>query len=181
MLRLAQVLLRRLDLGEDRRLVQRAEQRMERLPWHEVDGAVLDLHEHVRPELAVELRELDVGALGAVRIDILVVDERAPDDVAAVRRDRVGQAVRALGVIAAVVFRSGLSFGVGLDEETAEIRNQLVDFVRLGLPPGDDAGVERIGGLQAAETHRRGEVGREVDRAGHRAARASASAATFAR
>ena len=102
-------------------LLQRAEQRMERLARHEVDRAVLDLHEHVRPELAVELRELDVGALGAIRIDVLVVDERAPDDVAAVRRDGVGQAVGALGMIAAVVLRARLPFGVGLDEEPAEV------------------------------------------------------------
>ena len=88
MLRLPEVLLRRLNLGDDRRLVQRAEQRVERLARHEVDRAVLDLHEHVRPELSVELRELDVGALGAIRIDVFVVDERAPDDVAAVRARR---------------------------------------------------------------------------------------------
>ncbi len=75
---------------------------------------------------------------------------------------RVGQAVRALGVIAAVVLRSWLSLGVGLDEEAAEVRNQLVDLVRLRFPPGDHAWIERIGRLQAAESQGRGEVGRQV-------------------
>src|SRR6187399_3096519 len=59
--RLAQVLLRRLDFRKRRRLFERAEQRMERLAWHEVDGAILHLDEDVRLELTIEPRELDVG------------------------------------------------------------------------------------------------------------------------
>ncbi len=155
---LAQVFLGGLDLGNDRRLVQRSEERMERLARHEVDGAVLDLDEDVRLELPVELRELDVGTLGAVWIDVFVVDERPPDDVAAVCGDGVGETIRAFRVIAAVVLGTGLAFRICLDEESAEIRNQLVDLAGLGLPPRDDARVERICRLQAANPHRRREV-----------------------
>ena len=181
MLGLPEILLRRLNLGEHRRLLERAEERMERLARHEVDRAVLHLHEHVRLELAIELGELDVGALGTIGIDVLVVDERAPDDVAAVRRDRVGEAVRAFGMVAAVVLRSGLPFRVGLDEEAAEVRHERVDLVRLRLPPVGDRGIERIGRLQPAEPDRRGEIRREIRRGAPYGRKTSASALTFCR
>ena len=90
-MRLAEVFLRGLNFGEHRRLLERAEQRMKRLAGLEIERAVFDLQQHVGAELAVELGELDVGPLRAVGIDIFIVNERAPNDVAAVRRDRVGQ------------------------------------------------------------------------------------------
>ena len=182
MLRLAEVFLRRLDLGEHRRLLQRAEQRMERLARHEVDRAILHLHEHVRPELSVELRELDVRALGAIGIDVLVVDERAPDDVAAARGDGVGEAVRAFGMIAAVVFRAGLPFGVGFDEEAAEVgdaacRSRRPCAFHQATTPGSSGSAvlrppSRIGAAKFAE---RIHAERRTD------ATASASAATLSR
>ena len=94
---------------------------------------------------------------------------------------RVGQHVRAFGVIAAVVFRAGLPFGVRLDEKAAEVGNEPVDLVGLGLPPVDDARVERIGGRQAAEPHRARRSSPTDTRARRRAARRSASAATLGR
>ena len=55
-LRVPEVLLRDLQLGHDRRLRHRAEQRVERLARLEVERAVLHLHDDVRAELAVERR-----------------------------------------------------------------------------------------------------------------------------
>ena len=75
---------------------------MKRLARLEVNRAVLHLHCHVGPELPVEPRELDVGALGPIRIHILVVNKCAPHDVAFVRRERVGQHVCALGMSAPI-------------------------------------------------------------------------------
>jgi multiple sugar transport system permease protein len=49
---------------------------MKRLARHEIDGAILDLDENVRPKLSVELRELDVGALGAIGIHVFVLSTR---------------------------------------------------------------------------------------------------------
>ena len=132
---LAEVLLRDLQLGHDRRLRHGAEERMERLARLEVEGAVLHLHEDVVAEPAVERHELHVGALDAVGVDVGVVDERAPHHDAAVRRDGVGEHVRAVGVRAAVVLRAGLALAVGLDEEPAEVGDARVDLVRLVAPP----------------------------------------------
>ena len=81
---------------------------MKGLPRHEVDRAVLDLQKRVRAELPIELRELDVRALGPIGIDVFVVDERAPDDAAAVGSQSVGEDVGALGMSAAVVLRARL-------------------------------------------------------------------------
>ena len=176
MLRLAEVLLRRLNLGDDRRLVQRAEQWVERFARHEVDRAVLDLDEDVWPELSIELRELDVGALGAIRIHVFVVDERAPDDVAAVTGDRIGKAVGALGVIAAVVLGSRLPFGIRLDEKPAEVGNELVDLVGLAFhqptTPGSSGSAvfrppRRIGAAKFADSTCGDRPAPEIGERGH--------------
>ena len=96
----------------------------------EVERPVLDLDEHVVAERAVERHELLVGALDAVGIDGGVVDEGAPHDDAAVRRDRVGEHVGAVGVGALVVLRAGLALAVGLHQEAAEVGDRLVDLGR---------------------------------------------------
>ena len=136
---------------------------MEGLARLEVERAVLDLHEHVVAERAVERHELQVGALDAVGVDVGVVDERAPHDDAAVRRHRVGQHVGAVGVGAAVVLRPRLALAVGLHQEAAEVRDQPVDLVRLVLPPARDRRVERVGVGEAAQEARGREVRGEVD------------------
>ena len=51
---LAEVLLRDLQLGHQRRPRHRPIKRMEGLAGLEVEGPVLDLHEHVVPEASVE-------------------------------------------------------------------------------------------------------------------------------
>ena len=63
------------------------------------------------------------------------VDERTPEDDSVVRRERIGEHVRAVGLASAVVLRSRLALGIGLDEEAAEIGDQAIDFVGLRLPP----------------------------------------------
>ena len=156
---LAEIFLRRLNFGEDRSLLERAEQRVKRLAGLKIERAVFDLQQYVGAELTVELGEFDVGALGAVGIDIFIVNKRAPDDVAAVRRDGVGQHVDAFGMIAAVIFRPGLAFGIRFDQEAAEVGNERVNFIGFGFPPGDDIFIERIGRGQIAETFGSGKVG----------------------
>ena len=108
------------------------------------------------------LRELHVGPLGAIGIDVLVVDERAPDDVAAVRRERVGEHVGAFGVAAAVVLRAGLPFGVRLDGEAAEVGHQRVDLLDLALPPAATPGSSGSAVFKPPSLQRRGDVRREI-------------------
>ena len=94
--------------------------------------------------------ELVVGLLGAV-LSGCPIDKGAPHHDAAMRRQRVGEHVGAVGVAAAVVLRPRLAFGIGLDQEAAEIGDGAVDLVHLRPPPGPHGGIERIGGLQPAE------------------------------
>src|ERR1051325_813502 len=121
---------------------------MKRLARLKIERAVLDLQGAVGAEWPVEPRELDVSALGGVGVNIFVINERAPDDVAAVRRERVGQHVGSLGMRAAVRFRSGLSLGVCFDEKPAEIGNEFVNLVGLCFPPISDFLIERISGRE---------------------------------
>src|SRR2546430_15471815 len=60
---------------------------------------------------------------------------------------------------AVVILGPGLSFGVGLHEEAAEVRDSAVDLVRLRGPPGTDAGIDGIGGGRPPDLHRRAEAG----------------------
>ncbi len=161
--RLPGVLLGDLQLHHRVRVRERAEQRMRGLADLEVDRAVLDLHDGVGGELAVQRRERLVGLVRPLQ-RVEVVHERAPHDDAVVGLHCRGQHVRAVGVGAAVRDRSRLPFGVGLDEEAAEVGDRRVDLVRLVLPPLLDARVERVGGGESAEEDRAGEVHRHVHR-----------------
>ena len=162
MLRLAEILLRGLDFGDDGRLLHPAKQRVKRFARLKINRAVLYLNDHIGAELPVQFRELNVGALGTIRVNIVVINKRAPHDVAFVRRERVGQNICAVGVSAAIGFWSGLTFGVRLDEKPAEVGNESVNFIGLRLPPIGHALVQRIGRCQPACAHRRGEVGAEI-------------------
>ena len=62
-----------------------------------------------------------------------------------------------------VVARTGLSLAIGLDQETAEVGNELVDLLRLALPPTGYRGVERVGRRGLAECHGCGEVDAQED------------------
>ena len=159
----AQVLLGDLELHHQGRLRHGAEERVEGLARLEVDGTVLDLHEHVRPELPVEGLELVVGLLRPVLGHLVRVHEGAPHHDAPVRPDGVGQHVRALGVGPSVVLRPGLALGVGLHEEPPEVGDDAVDLVGLAPPPGRDLRVERVGRLQPADLDRGAEARGEVD------------------
>ena len=146
----SEVLLRDLELHHHLGLAHTAEQGVEGLAGLEVDGAVLDLDEHVVGELAVEALELLdrlVGAVGAGG----AVDEGAPHHDAAVGADGLSQHIGAVGVGAAIVLRTGLALGVGLHKEASEVGDSGVDLISLVLPPLAYLRVERIAALQAAE------------------------------
>ena len=154
----AEIFLRDLHFEHQRRFRHGAEQRMERLARLEVDRSVLHLQQHVVAKLPIERHELGVRLLRAV-IGLLVrVHERAPHHHATVRRQRIGQHVRAVRVGAAVVLRTRLPFRVRLDEEAAEVRNLAIDLIHLRAPPGLHAGVERICGLQSTDLDGRAEA-----------------------
>ena len=87
---LADVFLRDLELDGLVGFLEPAEERRDGLAHLEIDGAVLDLDDDVVVELAVERMEVVVGGAGAVvlgiaPVEVVVVDEGAIEDDAAVR------------------------------------------------------------------------------------------------
>ena len=146
-------------------LRHRAEQRVERLARLEVDRAVLDLDDDVVAELCRRAaRTPCTPAWRGLGRRLAPVDERAPDDDAAVRRQRVGQHVGAVGMGAAVVLRPGLAFGVGLDQEAAEVGDEVGRSRRaFARHQAATVGIERVGGREPAELHGRAEARREID------------------
>ena len=108
---LAQILLRDLQLDRLVRLLQPAEQRRRRLAHLEIDRAVLDLDDDVVFEQPVELVEVVVRGGRAVVLEIppvhlVVVDEPAIEQHAAVRLECPGDRVGGVGGRAAVFGRA---------------------------------------------------------------------------
>ena len=142
---LAGVLLRDLQFDGLVGVVQAGEERRDRLAHLEVDGAVLDLDDDVGLELAVERMEVVVAGAGAVGlevvpVEVMVVDEAAIENDAAVRCERTGEDVGGIGGSAAVLRRAGAAFGVGLDDEAAEVGDELIDLVMRPLADHDEIG-----------------------------------------
>ena len=159
---LAQVLLGDLQFHQQRRTRHPAEQRMERLAWLEIERAILRLNQDIVAEGAVQRFEFVHrlhDTVGGARVG---VDECAPHHDAPVRRERVRQHVRAVGVGAVVVLRAWLPLGVGLDDKAAEVRNRPIDLVGLRCPPGTDARVQGIGRGQSPNLDRRAEPGSQI-------------------
>ena len=140
-----------------------AEQRAEGLARLEVQRAVLDLHQNIGVELAVQRDEFLVGLHGAVLRVIGRIDEGPPDHHAAMRLQRTRHHIGAFGLGTAIILRPGHAFRIGLHQEAAEIRNSLVDRLRFLFPPGNDARIARIGGLEAAGLNRRTGKHRKID------------------
>ncbi len=165
---LAGVLLRDLQLDRLVGVLHAAEHRVEGLAGLEVQRAVLGLQEDVVGEaaLVVDRAELHVSPLEPVVVEVGVVDERAPVDLHAQRRDRRRDAVGAVAVVVAEVLRARLALGVGLDGEAHEVRDRGLQLLRLARPPaaeGRAVGVELLVGQRVRREPRVGRR-RVVDR-----------------
>ena len=73
------------------------------------------------------------------------------------------QHIGTVGMGPPIILRPGLPFGIGLHKETAEIRDERIDFIGLGLPPGEHRRIQRVSGLEPAETHRGCPFDREIN------------------
>ena len=164
LVRRSEILLGDLQLQHQTRLRHRPEQRAKGLTRHEIEWAVLDLHQHVVGKLSVQGHELVVGLLHPIGIVLKIVDKRPPhhDAIAPVLRQRRRQHIGPLRVIAAIFVRSRLPLGVGLHHKAAEVWHVVINFIDLGVPPGSDLRIQRIGGREPTNldrsTESRGEV-----------------------
>ena len=157
-----EVLLCNLELHHHRRLLHSGKQRTVWFTRLEVYGAVLNLDDDIIAELAVQGHKLQISLVGTIGT-LRRIDEGAPHHNALVRFEYIGQHVGTVGVCTFEVLWAWLALGVGLHQEAAEVRNQFVDFVHLGVPPFDNLGVERVGSLQSAHLDGRSEVDGEID------------------
>ena len=80
----------------------------------------------------------------------MVVNKTAIENDAAVRFERAGDHVRRVGVRAAVGRRAEFAFGIRLHDEPAEIGNRRINLLHLFFPEINDARVERVKGVEAA-------------------------------
>ena len=144
--RLPGIFLRDLQLSHLGCLCHIVEDRCIRLARLEVKRSVLGLKDDIVVKQPVHGLELRHGLHHTVLAFVVgTIDKRAPDDRAAIGFQRVGEHVRTVGMASVIVSRSGLSLAVGLDEEAAEVRYQLIDLPSLTLPPSMHRSVEGIG------------------------------------
>ncbi len=90
MTRLPEILLRNLKLDRLIGFFQSSEQRRGWFAHLKIDGAVLDLHHHVRFEFSIQRPEIVVGGASAVilripPVHVVVVNEAPVEEQAAVR------------------------------------------------------------------------------------------------
>ena len=121
-LRLPEIFRCDLQLDGFASMIDAAEERRCRFAHLEIDRAVLDLDDDVGVELAVERLEIVVGGAGAVVLQIapvhvVVVDEAAVEEQAAVRREGARDHVGGVGVRAAVGGRPDAAFGIGFQDD----------------------------------------------------------------
>ena len=161
--RSTEVFLGDLEFRSKARVGQAAEEGMKRLAWHEIQGAVLDLNDNILTELSVERIEFTGGLFDPVLLVVRSVNEGPPDDDAAVGGESFRHQIGAVCLAAAVVLRTGLAFGVGLDQESTEVRNPGIDLIDLSPPPGADGRIEGIGRLESADLDRGAEPRGQVD------------------
>ena len=127
---------------------------------------MLDLQDDVVCKPSVELVEVVVRGASAIVLQIapvhvVVVDEAAVEDDAAVRGERTRNDVGGIGMRAAVGARAQASLGIGFDHEPAQIRDALVEIVDRLLPPADDPRVEWIESVETANLLRTAEINRQ--------------------
>src|SRR5580692_5205478 len=117
----------------------------------EVDGTVFDLNDDVRFEFAIEGVKVVVTGAGAVGlevviVEVIVVDEAAIEDEAAMRFERASDGVGGFGGSAMVLRGADTTLRVGFDDEAGEVGNGFIDLVDFGSPPGDNGRVDGVEG-----------------------------------
>ncbi len=139
MVLLTSVFLRDLKLDRFVSFFEAAEEGRDRFARLEVDWAMLDLDDDVVFELAVEWMKIVVGSFGAVvfgiaPVEVMIVDESTIKHDAMMRLEGAGDDVGGVGGRAAVEGRAEAAFGIGLDDEAAEVGNGGVNSV-VARPP----------------------------------------------
>src|SRR5215472_6599216 len=150
---LAGILLSNLQFDSFVGVVQGGDQRRHRLAHLEVDGAVLDLYDYVVVELAVERMKIIVRSFCSIvlrftPVEVMVVDKSSIKNQTSMCSDRPGQCVGGIRRSSPIGSRTGATFRVRFDYETAEVWNQPVDFIGLVAPPFAHA---RICGIKRAQ------------------------------
>ena len=161
---LSSILLRELNFKCRVCILHAQKQRRDRLPDLEIEGAVLDLEDHIIHEIPVQ-RLIDlVRSARTVGFHVppvlqAVVHESPPDDDPAIGFDGAAQHVRAFGVRPAIGVRPGPVLAVRLDQEARQIGDRRPCAARGLVPECLDFRRQRVRRLQAG-TQRKAEVDR---------------------
>ena len=146
--RLSEVLLGNLQLSHLLGLLDIIEDRCVWLTRLEVEWTVLGLQDDVIPEVSIEFNELRYSLFNAILTLMLgTIYKASPHDDTSERLYGISQCVGPVCMCTLIVEGTRLSFGIGLDEETTEVRNQLIDLLGLSLPPALDLFVQWVSGL----------------------------------
>src|SRR5258706_1468313 len=117
---------------------------------------MFDLDNHVGFELPVEGMKDVIRGSGAIifwvaPIEMMVIDKGPIKKETVVRCQGTSDSVSRVVGGAAVGGWAGLAFGIGLDRESAEIRDFPVDLVCFLFPPIGNSRIERIECFEAAD------------------------------
>ena len=147
---MSEVLLRDLKFQRERRVGHTAEQRMERFAWLEVYGTVLGLYEDIVGKLAIQRLKLVVSGYHTVYMTFVLIDKCPPEYNSSIRLQCFGKHICTVGMRTAVILGTGLTFGVCLHQESAEVGNQRVDLFHFIFPPLPHLGIFGVRRVQSA-------------------------------
>src|SRR5216684_65502 len=163
MVLLAGVFLRDLQFNGFVRFFEAAEQRRNWFARLEVDRTMFDLDDDVVFELAIERMEIVVGGFSAVifgvaPVEIMIVDESTIKHDAMMRLERAGDDVGGVGGCAAIERRAEAAFGIGFDDEAAEVGNGGVNSVGFLAPPIGDGGIKWVECVETSDGFGTGKI-----------------------
>src|ERR1700751_4363130 len=114
-----------------------------------VNRAILDLDDYVVIEFAVKRMKDVVGSSCTIvfkilPIQMMVINERAIENDAAMRRQRMCYYVRGVGRCSAVAGWPGTPFRIRFHHKATKVRNRAIYLIDFALPPLTDCGIEWI-------------------------------------
>src|SRR3982751_5745168 len=101
---------------------------MEWFSWLKIYCTIFYLHHNVISEFSIEWNKFVVGLLMPVIRNFIAVNKCTPYNYSIVRGHCIGKHVGAISMIATIILRTRLSFGICFDKKTAEVRNQFINF-----------------------------------------------------
>ena len=134
---------------------------MNRFTRLKIYWTVLHLQDDIIAELTIERHEFIVSLVCTVGT-IGCIDESTPHNNTTIRFECICQHVGTIDMGASEILWAWFTLTIGLDEESSEVRDGIIDFLYFVPPPTDYIWVKRVGCRDIAQCPGRRKVDRKI-------------------